>query len=122
MSWNHHHAIDPMYYFLLIVYLTAVLLLSSMVVYLYATDRGTLHTPIALPSAPLLSLFQETNYFTPQGEFRVDAGGSPTLLNCLMYKLCYYRFGDIQVMTMHIVMYCGVTTVVRYKWLQAATL
>ena len=44
---------------------------------------------------------QESNYFTPQGEFRVDAGGSPTLLNCLMYKLCYYRFGDIQVTTMY---------------------
>ncbi len=42
-------------------------------------------------------LNQESDYFTPQGEFRVDAGGSPTLLNCLMYKLSYYRFGEIQV-------------------------
>ncbi|XP_033100577.1 dolichyl-diphosphooligosaccharide--protein glycosyltransferase subunit STT3B-like [Anneissia japonica] len=39
---------------------------------------------------------KESNYFTPQGEFRVDKAGSPTLLNCLMYKLCYYRFGDLQ--------------------------
>lgn len=39
---------------------------------------------------------KESDYFTPQGEFRVDAGGSPTLLNCLMYKLSYYRFGEIQ--------------------------
>lgn len=39
---------------------------------------------------------KESNYFTPQGEFRVDAGGSQTLLNCLMYKLSYYRFGEIQ--------------------------
>ena len=31
-----------------------------------------------------------------QGEFRVDKGGSPVLLNCLMYKLCYYRFGDLK--------------------------
>ena len=40
---------------------------------------------------------QESNYFTPQGEFRVDAAGSPTLLNCLMYKMAYYRFGEVQV-------------------------
>lgn len=39
---------------------------------------------------------KESNYFTQQGEFRVDAQGSPTLLNCLMYKLSYYRFGEIQ--------------------------
>ncbi|XP_013396956.1 dolichyl-diphosphooligosaccharide--protein glycosyltransferase subunit STT3B [Lingula anatina] len=39
---------------------------------------------------------RESDYFTPQGEFRVDAGGSKTLLNCLMYKLCYYRFGQLQ--------------------------
>eukprot|EP00112_Aurelia_sp_Birch-Aquarium-sp1_P014238 Seg306.8 transcript_id=Seg306.8/GoldUCD/mRNA.D3Y31 product="Dolichyl-diphosphooligosaccharide-protein glycosyltransferase subunit STT3B" protein_id=Seg306.8/GoldUCD/D3Y31 len=39
---------------------------------------------------------KESDYFTPQGEFRVDKGGSPVLLNCLMYKLCYYRFGEMQ--------------------------
>nr|XP_039267682.1 dolichyl-diphosphooligosaccharide--protein glycosyltransferase subunit STT3B-like [Styela clava] len=39
---------------------------------------------------------KESNYFTPQGEFRVDKGGSKTLLNCLMYKMSYYRFGDVQ--------------------------
>jgi dolichyl-diphosphooligosaccharide--protein glycosyltransferase len=38
---------------------------------------------------------KEPDYFTPQGEFRVDATGSETLLNCLMYKLSYYRFGEI---------------------------
>ncbi|CAF0756855.1 unnamed protein product [Didymodactylos carnosus] len=37
---------------------------------------------------------KETDYFTPQGEFRIDKEGSPTLLNCLMYKLSYYRFGE----------------------------
>lgn len=26
---------------------------------------------------------------------RVDSEGSPHLLNCLMYKLCYYRFGQV---------------------------
>uniref|UniRef100_A0AAY4BN07 Dolichyl-diphosphooligosaccharide--protein glycosyltransferase subunit STT3B n=1 Tax=Denticeps clupeoides TaxID=299321 RepID=A0AAY4BN07_9TELE len=33
---------------------------------------------------------RESDYFTPQGEFRVDKAGSPTLLNCLMYKMSYY--------------------------------
>ncbi|CAH1776186.1 unnamed protein product [Owenia fusiformis] len=39
---------------------------------------------------------KESDYFTPQGEFRVDSSGSKTLLNCLMYKLSYYRFGELQ--------------------------
>ncbi|KAK7091614.1 dolichyl-diphosphooligosaccharide--protein glycosyltransferase subunit STT3A [Littorina saxatilis] len=38
---------------------------------------------------------KEMDYYTPQGEFRVDKEGSPTLLNCLMYKMCYYRFGAV---------------------------
>ncbi|KAJ8978982.1 hypothetical protein NQ317_001455 [Molorchus minor] len=39
---------------------------------------------------------KESDYFTEQGEFRVDSEGSPTLLNCLMYKLSYYRFGELK--------------------------
>ncbi|XP_071788330.1 dolichyl-diphosphooligosaccharide--protein glycosyltransferase subunit STT3B-like [Asterias amurensis] len=39
---------------------------------------------------------RESDYFTVNGEFRVDSSGSPTLLNCLMYKMCYYRFGEMQ--------------------------
>ncbi|KAI1289677.1 Dolichyl-diphosphooligosaccharide--protein glycosyltransferase subunit STT3A [Halotydeus destructor] len=46
-----------------------------------STDRG--------------SHIKESDYYTPSGEFRVDKEGSPTLLNCLMYKLCYYRFGSV---------------------------
>ena len=38
---------------------------------------------------------KENDYYTPQGEFRVDKEGSPILLNCLMYKMCYYRFGSV---------------------------
>ncbi|CAL4090623.1 unnamed protein product [Meganyctiphanes norvegica] len=38
---------------------------------------------------------KEHDYYTPSGEFRVDKEGSPTLLNCLMYKMCYYRFGQV---------------------------
>ncbi|GAB2292357.1 Dolichyl-diphosphooligosaccharide--protein glycosyltransferase subunit stt3a [Dionaea muscipula] len=27
-----------------------------------------------------------------EGQYRIDAQATPTMLNCLMYKLCYYRF------------------------------
>lgn len=40
---------------------------------------------------------RESDFFTDRGEFRVDSGGSKTLLNCLMYKLSYYRFGELLV-------------------------
>ncbi|KAJ0181436.1 hypothetical protein K1T71_003521 [Dendrolimus kikuchii] len=36
---------------------------------------------------------READYYTSAGEFRVDADGSATLLNCLMYKMSYYKFG-----------------------------
>ncbi|XP_054708853.1 dolichyl-diphosphooligosaccharide--protein glycosyltransferase subunit STT3B-like [Uloborus diversus] len=39
---------------------------------------------------------KESDYYTSRGEFRVDENGSQTLLNCLMYKLSYYRFGELQ--------------------------
>lgn len=42
-------------------------------------------------------MLQESDYFTDRGEFRVDAEGTPTLLNSLMYKLSYYKFGDFKV-------------------------
>ncbi|KAH9373748.1 hypothetical protein HPB48_016594 [Haemaphysalis longicornis] len=38
---------------------------------------------------------KEQDYYTPSGEFSVDREGSPVLLNCLMYKMCYYRFGSV---------------------------
>jgi len=38
---------------------------------------------------------KEHDYYTPAGEFRIDKEGSQTLLNCLMYKMCYYRFGSV---------------------------
>lgn len=46
-----------------------------------STDRG--------------SHIKETDYYTSNGEFRVDKEGSKTLLNCLMYKMSYYRFGSV---------------------------
>ncbi|EDW66480.1 dolichyl-diphosphooligosaccharide--protein glycosyltransferase subunit STT3B [Drosophila virilis] len=39
---------------------------------------------------------KESDFFTDRGEFRVDAEGAPALLNCLMYKLSYYRFGELK--------------------------
>jgi len=38
---------------------------------------------------------KENDYYNSMGQFRVDSQGSETLLNCLMYKLSYYRFGEI---------------------------
>jgi len=37
----------------------------------------------------------EKTYFTANNDFRVDRAGSKTLLNYLMYKLCYFRFGQV---------------------------
>ncbi|KAL5277580.1 STT3A family protein [Megaselia abdita] len=37
----------------------------------------------------------ERDYYGANGEFRVDKEASPLLLNCLMYKLSYYRFGQV---------------------------
>lgn len=39
---------------------------------------------------------RESDFFTDRGEFRVDSEGSPALLNCLMYKLSYYKFGELR--------------------------
>ncbi|KAJ3669545.1 hypothetical protein LUZ60_011495 [Juncus effusus] len=38
-------------------------------------------------------VIKEPDYLV-NGEFRVDKGAAPKMLNCLMYKLCYYRFGE----------------------------
>ncbi|EEB10882.1 Dolichyl-diphosphooligosaccharide--protein glycosyltransferase subunit STT3A, putative [Pediculus humanus corporis] len=46
-----------------------------------STDRG--------------SHIREADYYSQSGEFRIDKEGSPTLLNCLMYKMCYYKFGQV---------------------------
>ena len=46
-------------------------------------------------STPEGSHIKEADYYTPQGEFRIDKDGSQTLLNCLMYKLSYYKVGQM---------------------------
>jgi len=38
---------------------------------------------------------KEPDYYSVQGEYRIDKDGSPLMLNCLMYKMCYYRFGEV---------------------------
>jgi len=40
---------------------------------------------------------KEEDFYNSQGAYRVDDTGSETLLNCLMYKLVYYRYGDIKI-------------------------
>jgi len=38
---------------------------------------------------------KEHDYYTSAGEFRIDKEGAPALLNCMMYKMCFYRFGAV---------------------------
>ncbi|KDR80909.1 hypothetical protein GALMADRAFT_241421 [Galerina marginata CBS 339.88] len=38
---------------------------------------------------------QEPNYFTPQGEYRIDDRASQTMKDSLMYKMSYYRFNEL---------------------------
>jgi dolichyl-diphosphooligosaccharide--protein glycosyltransferase len=38
----------------------------------------------------------ERDFYSSQGQFDVGPGGSTALLNCVAYKLCYYRFGQMQ--------------------------
>lgn len=42
-------------------------------------------------------IIKEENFYNKQGSYRVDSSGSDTMLNCLMYKLIYYRFGEIRI-------------------------
>ena len=36
---------------------------------------------------------KESDYLS-NGQFRIDKGGAPAMLNSLMYKLCYHRFDE----------------------------
>ncbi|KAF7289114.1 hypothetical protein HMN09_01359600 [Mycena chlorophos] len=38
---------------------------------------------------------QEPNYFTANGEYRIDDMASTTMKNSLMYKMSYYRFAEL---------------------------
>lgn len=38
----------------------------------------------------------ERDFYSSQGNFDIGPNGAPALLNCVAYKLCYYRFGQMQ--------------------------
>ncbi|PWN38636.1 hypothetical protein IE81DRAFT_296024, partial [Ceraceosorus guamensis] len=38
---------------------------------------------------------KESDFFTPQGQFKIDDGASQTMKNSLMYKMSYYRFNEL---------------------------
>jgi dolichyl-diphosphooligosaccharide--protein glycosyltransferase len=38
---------------------------------------------------------KEEDYYSKDKRFTIDRYGSDKMLNCLMYKLCYYRFGQV---------------------------
>lgn len=38
---------------------------------------------------------QESDFFTPRGEYKVDKEASETMKNSLMYKMSYYRFPEL---------------------------
>lgn len=38
---------------------------------------------------------KEQSFFSQRGEYKVDDEASPTMRNCLMYKMSYYRFNEL---------------------------
>lgn len=38
---------------------------------------------------------KEAEFFTPQGQYKVDDGATKTMKNSLMYKMSYYRFNEL---------------------------
>lgn len=39
---------------------------------------------------------QERDFFTPQGEYRVDSAATETMKNSIMYKMSFHRFPELQ--------------------------
>lgn len=60
-------------------------LFSNLILYFFSSILGGVWPEI-----------KESNYYNSAGSYKVDKSGSPTLLNSLMYKLCYYRYGEIK--------------------------
>ena len=44
--------------------------------------------------AGVFSQVKEQDFYN-NGQYRVDSAATETMLNSLMYTLCYYRFGDM---------------------------
>ncbi|CAN0587902.1 unnamed protein product, partial [Ectocarpus sp. 12 AP-2014] len=40
-------------------------------------------------------MHHEKDFLNPTGQFDVGPAGSKVFQNCLAYKLCYYRFGEL---------------------------
>ncbi|KDN45444.1 glycosyltransferase family 66 protein [Tilletiaria anomala UBC 951] len=38
---------------------------------------------------------READFFTPQGQYKIDDGATPTMKNSLMFKMSYYRFHEL---------------------------
>lgn len=50
-----------------------------------------------LPPSFLLFLLRQQDFLNANAQFDVGPTGSKVLQNCLAYKLCYYRFGELRV-------------------------
>jgi dolichyl-diphosphooligosaccharide--protein glycosyltransferase len=46
-------------------------------------------------AAGVFPQIKETNYYN-RGHYRIDKGVSETMKNSLMYRLCFYRFGEVR--------------------------
>lgn len=57
-------------------------------------------TQASLPTVSLVACFLFSlgqDFLNPSGQFDVGPAGSKVFQNCLAYKLCYYRFGELRV-------------------------
>jgi dolichyl-diphosphooligosaccharide--protein glycosyltransferase len=59
-------------------------------------DINKLLWPIRIGSGIYKDIPTEKDYMSKQGSFDIGPDGSPTLLNSLAYKLCYYNFGKVK--------------------------
>ena len=82
----HDYVLDiNMYSFLLILFIClSLLLLTSFCRFLWMVRIG----------GGVFPVIKEPDYLV-NGEYRVDKGAAPKMLNCLIYKLYYYRFGEL---------------------------
>jgi len=46
-------------------------------------------------STPEGAHIKESDYYSSSGEYKVDKDASSAMHNSLMYKMCYYRFGEV---------------------------
>jgi len=61
----------------------------------YASDDINKFLWMARIAGSTFPEIKEADYLSPEGQYRIDRGGSKTMLNSLMYKLCYYRFAEL---------------------------